>query len=83
MIKPGTICMIRGVPKGNPGHEFNGNIIMVNGFKKPDERIYWIEPELIDRNGYMFNGCREQWLYPFDDYQPEITTNITKELEKV
>jgi hypothetical protein len=81
MIKPGTLCMIRGVPSDHLGYEFNGQIVIVKGFKTPQERIYWIEPELFDHQGRMFNGSREQWLFPFEDFGPEILTTTNKELE--
>jgi hypothetical protein len=80
MIKPGTLCMIRGVPQGRHGSEFNGYIVTANGFKTPQERIYWIEPKLVS-NGIRFTGCREDWLYPFEDFGPEILTTTNKELE--
>jgi hypothetical protein len=80
MIKPGTLCMIRGVPSNRLGSEFNGNIVVVGEVKKvDDQRIYWIQPELAGRMGLVFNGCREQWLYPFEDFEPQDLT--TKELE--
>jgi len=80
MIKPGTLCMIRGVPQGRHGSEFNGYIVTANGFKTPQERIYWIEPKLVS-NGIRFTGCREDWLYPFDDFDPQELNTTNKELE--
>jgi hypothetical protein len=81
MIKPGTLCMIRGVPHGRHGSEFNGYIVTANGFKTPQERVYWIEPPLFNSNGNRFTGCREDWLYPFDDFDPQELTTTNKELE--
>ena len=81
MIKPNTLCMIRGVPSGRIGSEFNGNIVTVTGFKNPQKRVHWIEPELVDRSGRHFNGCGEQWLWPFSDPDALGLTNTTKELE--
>jgi hypothetical protein len=82
MIKPGTLCMIRGVPQGRLGSEFNGNVVVVGEVKRvADELIYWIQPELFDRHGRMFNGARQQWLYPFDDFDPQELTTTNKELE--
>jgi hypothetical protein len=80
MIKPGTLCMIRGVPQGRLGSEFNGYIVTAQGLKTPQERIYWIEPKLFG-NGIRFTGCREDWLYPFDDFDPQELTTTNKELE--
>jgi len=47
MIKPGTLCMIRGVPSDRPGHEFNGFIVTAQGIKTPEDQIRWIEPALV------------------------------------
>lgn len=79
MIKPNTLCMIRGVPAGRLGSEFNGNLVTVTGFKNLPERVYWTEPVLTDRAGRRFTGCREQWLWPFQD--PDTLGLTTKELE--
>lgn len=82
MIKPGTLCMIRGVPQSHVGHEFNGNIVVAQGVKRQrEEPIYWIEPELFDKHGRMFNGARERWLHPFEDFDPQELVNTNKELE--
>ena len=86
MIKPNTLCMIRGVPQNRMGSEFNGQIIVVTGIKGTHDdgsTIYWIEPALLDKNKHRFNGCREQWLYPFEDPDTLGLTNTDKELEKV
>jgi hypothetical protein len=82
MIKPGTLCMIRGVPSDRLGNEFNGNVVVVGEVKRvANELIYWIQPQLVDRRGLSFNGCRHQWLRPFDDFGPETLTTTNKELE--
>ena len=86
MIKPNTLCMIRGVPSGRLGSEFNGNVVVATGVKGVHDDgnfIYWIEPPLFDKTGHKFNGCREQWLYPFEDPDTLGLTNTNKELEKV
>jgi hypothetical protein len=82
MIKPGTLCMIRGVPSDRLGSEFNGNVVTVLG-RKPGstELIYHIEPVLYDRRGRHFTGCRHQWLYPFEDFDPETLCVTNKTLE--
>jgi hypothetical protein len=82
MIKPGTLCMIRGVPSNYLGSEFNGNVVVVGEVKKvADELIYYIQPQLVDRHGLSFNGCRHRWLYPFDDFSPETLDVTNKTLE--
>jgi hypothetical protein len=80
MIKPGTLCMIRGLPTQALGYQFNGNVVTVTGRKQgSEELIYLIEPVLVDHKGRHFTGCRHQWLFPFEDFDPQEL--ITQELE--
>ena len=84
MIKPGTLCMIRGVPQSRLGHEFNGQVVMVRGLKttySDGTRIMRIEPALYDHKGNHYTGCREQWLFPFEDFDPSELVVTNKELE--
>lgn len=84
MIKPNTLCMIRGVPHGRYGSEFNGNVVTAVGFKNTahdGSTIYWIEPVLTDSNGRKFTGCREQWLFPFSDPDTLDLNTTNKTLE--
>jgi hypothetical protein len=83
MIKPGTLCMIRGVPEERYGSDFNGSVVVANGFKNPEALIYWIEPPLFDSRGNRFTGCREQWLWPFEDPDTLLTSDLNKTLETV
>lgn len=86
MIKPGTICMIRGVPADHLGHEFNGSVVVANGIKRTDtdgDIFYWIEPALHDSKGNQFTGCRAQWLWPFEDPDTLLTSALDKILETV
>lgn len=82
MIKPNTLCLIRGVPHERLGNEFNGRVVTVTGSKYVHEDgspIYWIEPVLFDLHGREFTGCREQWLFPFSN--PDALDLTNKELE--
>lgn len=84
IIKPGTLCMIRGVPQNLPGSEFNGNVVVAAGIKTTAYNaspVYWIEPVLQDRKGRQFTGCRAQWLHPFADPDTLNLNTNTKELE--
>lgn len=86
MIKPNTLCLIRGVPHEHLGSEFNGRVVTVAGFKNthPDgSTIYWIEPAMYDGAGRRFSGCRQQWLFPFSDPYTLGLTNTDKTLETV
>jgi len=84
MIKPNTLCMIRGVPHERLGSEFNGRVVTVTGFKDTHQDgsiLYWIEPVMFDSEGRRFTGCREQWLFPFSD--PDTLGLNNKTLEAV
>lgn len=84
MIKPNTLCMIRGVPHERIGSEFNGNVVTAVSFKQTSSDgspTYWIEPVLVDSHGRHFTGCREQWLFPFSD--PDTLGLTNKALEAV
>lgn len=86
MIKPNTLCLIRGVPHEYPGGEFNGRVVTVTGSKytcSAGMPVYWIEPPLVDSVGRVFTGCREQWLWPFSGPDTLGLTNTDKTLETV
>jgi hypothetical protein len=83
MIKPNTLCMIRGVPHEYLGNEFNGRVVTATGFKGTSAEglpVYWIEPAMYDDAGRKFTGCREQWLFPFSDPDTLGLTDKTLEL---
>jgi|688.fasta_scaffold1308245_1 hypothetical protein len=48
MIKPGTLCMIRGVPLGTRGADCNGKIVVVEGLQDDIHYgiLYKFVPEL-------------------------------------
>lgn len=82
MIKPGTLCMIRGVPANVIGGDCNGKIITVEGIKFDD--IYLISPELNSQYSYnKLNGCPEKYLWPFSDPDTLGLTATDKILETV
>ena len=84
MIKPNTLCLIRGVPHEYPGSEFNGRVVTVTGFKCTSDEgspVYWIEPVLYDHLDRQFTGCRQQWLLPFSN--PDALAVTNKKLETV
>lgn len=82
MIKPGTLCMIRGVPQGTLGSDCNGKIVTVEGFK-PNTDYYQFTPRLITktpREATVSFGP-EKFLYPFEDFDPSELDVTDKELE--
>lgn len=74
MIKPGTLCMIRGVPADTTGGDCNGKIVVVEGLL--DGILYKFVPELhtkIPFPGGVYTSPA-QYLYPFDDFGKELVT---------
>lgn len=80
MIKPGTLCMIRGVPHGSLGHDCNGKIVVA------ETRIYddvWaIAPEVVTatRSGLRsMLGAHARYLHPLDNpSDDEVCTHSTR-----
>ena len=80
MIKPGTLCMIRGVPPKAAGHDCNGKIVVA------EQRIYddvWaITPEVITatRSGFRsMMGAKACYLHPLDNpSDDEVCTHSTR-----
>ena len=74
MIKPGTICMVRGVPKNQLGYDCNGKIVTAVELVFAD--IYRIEPALVTQQldrVVELTGSRECYLHPLGDFEPEVT----------
>ena len=96
-IKPGTLCMIRNVPKDYPGYSCNGKIITAVAIKRvsPEGNVWEIEPALQEGNR-VYYGCAERWLHPLDDFEDELARealdqvlertfreSLAKELDKI
>lgn len=72
MIKPGTLCMIRGVPPGTKGGDCNGKVVVA--VEKIYEDIWAIDPHLvskIDGSTGTLIGSKEQYLHPFKDFDQQ------------
>lgn len=75
MIKPGTLCMIRGIPSNRPGYECNGKIVVATTIKAtlPDLGVvWWIDPPLPAPRGGAYSGCAERWLHPLDPCEDDL-----------
>ena len=97
-LKPGTVCMIRGLPKDSPVYAAEGRIVTVlqylgefKGF--PD--IYKFEPYVLIQ-GVEFDKCQRKWLHPLDDFEDDLNRekldevlertfreSLAKELDKI
>jgi hypothetical protein len=79
MIKPNTLCMIRGILPTSRGYDANGMIVVAT---KPETIVgkpaWWIEPHLHSRDG-LFLGVLQENLFPLLDPH-ELLTHSTREL---
>jgi hypothetical protein len=68
MIKPGTLCMIRGVPAGALGSDCNGKIVVAE--QNIFDDVWKITPEVVTAVGgglrSMF-ASHGKYLYPLDN----------------
>lgn len=85
MIKPNTLCMIRGVPQHTTGHDCNGKIVET----KERFGVLWrFEPELItqwiDHQGIRItttvDTSESKYLYPLDDCADELASEALDEV---
>lgn len=81
MIKPGTVCMIRGMPKNSPAYAAEGRIVTTvryigeyNGVSE----VHEFTPAVVIE-GTEFTKCREKWLHPFDDFEDDLTREALDE----
>lgn len=89
MIKPGTICMIRGVPKASAGYKCNGAIVRIVAFVgdvitpegNTHKNVHRFEPEI--RQG-QFKFCRSQeiWLHPLDPCEDDMARETLDRLDE-
>ena len=82
MIKPNTLCMIRGILPTSRGYDTNGQIVLAT---KPETIVgkaaWWIEPHLHSRDG-LFLGVLQENLFPLlDPHDDDLDTHSTRELE--
>jgi len=68
MIKPGTLCMIRGVPAKARGSDCNGKIVVAE--TRIFDDVWKITPEVVTAVGgglrSMF-ASKAQYLHPLDN----------------
>ena len=75
MIKPNTLCMIRGILPQSRGYDVNGMIVLAT---KPETIVgkaaWWIEPHIHSRDG-LFLGVLQENLFPLDNpHDSELDT---------
>lgn len=80
MIKPNTLCMIRGVPPGQLGADCNGKIVVAESLMYAD--VWTITPNVVTAVGGGLRrlvASRAHYLHPLDN-PPEdaIDTHSTR-----
>lgn len=83
MIKPNTLCMIRGVPKGAFGSDCNGKIVVAEKVLFDD--VWAITPEVLSAVGSGFRSmfaAQGRYLHPLDNPTDDLadTHSTRKEL---
>lgn len=79
MIKPGTICMIRGMPKTSAAYAAEGRIVQVvqyignftNSKGNQFDNVHQFAP-FVTVEGQNYNKAQEKWLHPLDDFEDEL-----------
>lgn len=73
MIKPGTMCMIRGVPLNKPGGDCNGKIVQV---KELYGLVWRFEPTLYTKipkgKEWPIDLSEEKFLWPLDPCEDDL-----------
>lgn len=84
MIKPGTVCMIRGVPSTKTGYTCNGKIVRALSVKKtiPEIGNVWHIDPVLQAEGQHFNGCAERWLHPLDPCEDDLARETLERLDE-
>lgn len=84
MIKPNTLCMIRGVPPGAFGADCNGKIVVAEKVLFDD--VWQITPEVVSavRGGFrsMF-AAQARYLHPLDNPPEDAVDTISTRKELV
>ena len=84
MIKPNTLCMIRGVPQGQLGSDCNGKIVVAISLMHDD--VWQITPEVITAVGGGLRSLfasKGKYLHPLDNPPETAVDAISTRLETV
>ena len=83
MIKPGTLCMIRGVPKDSI-YEANGRIVTVVryiGDLLDHKDVHEFTPPVVGADKHEYSKCKQQWLHPLDPCEDDLARETLERLE--
>jgi hypothetical protein len=78
MIKPNTLCMIRGIKPNKPGHTANGMIVTtISPETVAGLRVWYTQPELHIENR-RFRGVLEENLFPLQNPTDDVVDTISQ-----
>lgn len=80
MIKPGTLCMIRGVPSGSPGSDCVGKIVKT--VKVVFDTVWEFTPAVQTNIPFTthIDLSEERFLHPLDDFEDDLTREALDEV---
>ena len=84
MIKPNTLCMIRGVPHGQLGADCNGKIVIAE--RRLFDDVWQITPEVVTAVGGGFRSMfasKGKYLHPLDNPAEDAVDTHSTRLETV
>lgn len=82
MIKPGTVCMIRGVPQGI-GYVANGRIVSIVQYLGDYEDfrdVHQFDPPVMIM-GEGFDKAQEKYLHPLDPCEDDLARETLERLD--
>lgn len=84
MIKPGTVCMIRGVPSDCVSSVANGRIVTIikyMGDILDHKDVHQFEPPVIIM-GQEFDKAQQRWLHPLDPCEDDMARERLEMLDE-
>ena len=78
MIKPNTLCMIRGIKPTSRGYDTNGQIVLATQQADFEEyKVWYITPHLHSKHG-VFRGALEENLWPLQNPTDDMVDTISQ-----
>lgn len=84
MIKPNTLCMIRGVPSGQLGADCNGKIVVAE--RNLFDDVWTITPEVVTAIGgglRSLYASKSKYLHPLDNPSDDMVDTHSTRKETV
>lgn len=82
MIKPNTMCMIRGVPNNMPGWDCNGKIVQVK--EVVFDAVWRFEPPVqtqYDKSVWSIDLSEAKFLHPLDPCEDDLAHETLERID--